>query len=132
MLNKQHPILTAKTVSSKVMQTGDASTDTDIAKTSLAVSSIHTFSKALVPGNEDKACNDSQSIFEQLKEYLPQTSAYIIETFRDIQTETFLGAPPCAFEAHLWLQIETAANAQTRIDQFQEKTRTTYRALHMA
>ena len=103
MLNKQHPILTAKTVSSKVMQTGDVSTDTDIAKTSLAVSSIHTFSKALVPGNEDKACNGNQGIFEQLKEYLPQTSAYIIETFRDIQTETFLGGPPCAFEVHLWL-----------------------------
>ena len=121
---KKHPILTAKTASSRETQIKDISTGLDKVKTSQVNSSVESSSGLSIPAIESTVHNDQ---FLQLKEYLPQTSAYIIEKFQHLELETFLAAPPCAFQVHFWLQVDTAASAQTWIQQLEEKTKTTYR-----
>ena len=77
-VTKKHAILTAKTVSSRETQIKDISTGLDKVKTSQANSSIESSSGLSIPAIESTVHNDQ---FLQWKEYLPQTSAYIIESF---------------------------------------------------
>ena len=76
---------------------------------------------------KDNRVDDNCDKFHQLMNYLPQKYTYKIDKFERIESEGFLGAPPIAFEVHLWLTIDTAIDAQTWIQQLEEKTETTYR-----
>ena len=82
----------------------------------------------LMPSPTDKTNNKKSDKFhKQLMDYIPQNYNYMIENFQEIANESFLGAPPFAFEVHLWLEIDTAIDVQTWIQQLEEKTTTTYR-----
>ena len=75
-------------------------------------------------GKTNKNCDKS---YKQLMDFMLQNYNYIIDNFQEIGTETSLGAPPFAFEVHLWLNIDTAIDAQTWRRKLEEKMKTTYR-----
>jgi hypothetical protein len=76
----------------------------------------------------DKTNNkNSDKVYQQLMDYIPQHHNYMIENFQEIANERFLGAPLFSFEVHLWLEIDTAIEVQTWIQQLEEKTKATYR-----
>ena len=64
---------------------------------------------------KDNRVDDNCDKFHQLMNYLPQKYTCKIDKFERIESEGFLGAPPIAFEVHLWLTIYTAIDAQTWI-----------------